>query len=334
MQRRTFNLLLAGAAVSAATAGVSIVIGDRAATRPPPGGKALPGLAEKLGDLGRMRLSRGAMTINFATVGGHWVVVDQGNYPAAEDRIRKLLVALAELELIEPKTDRTELLPRLDLDDPANGKSTLVAVQDRSGASLGGLVIGRRRPSALGGGDSGLYVRRANTDRAWLARGAVDVAGSRLDWLDRRIIDLPAATVATIVLTPPAGDALVLTRAAPHAGFAAEGSSAPLDSKTVAALAGALTALDLDDVTPAGEHSIPDDGAATAAFTTFDGLSVGVRLPPDAGDWAAFDATGSGDAAERAAALGDRLRRWSFRIPPERAKLLRMTLADLQPHGS
>jgi hypothetical protein len=335
MQRRTFNLLLAGAAVSAGAAAAVLAAGDKRVSGPPGGERALPGLADRLAGLARVRLSRGKMTINFLAAADRWSVVEKGGYPAAEERLRKLLAALAELELVEPKTDRAELLARLDLDDPANGKSTLLALQDRAGAQPMELIVGRRRPSNLGGGFAGTYVRKAGSDRAWLARGSLDLSGDVLSWVDRRILDLPAARIGSIVLTASDGTAAILTRAAADAGFALEGSPASPDPKTVAALAGILTELDLDDVKPAAELPIPPDGAATAAFTTFDGLVVGLRLaPPGPADWLGFDVTGSGPAEAEAKALGERVSRWSYRIPAERAKLLRLTLADLQPHGS
>jgi hypothetical protein len=335
MQRRTFALLVAGAAVSAGAASVVLAIGDRASRSTANGERVLLALADKLANLGRMHLSRGAMTINFTLTAGRWVVVEKGNYPAAEDRIRKLLVGLAELELIEPKTDKAELLPRLDLDDPANGKSTLVTLQDRIGAIVGEVIIGRNRPSRVGG-DAGVYVRRPNTDQAWLARGSVDLSGDVLAWLDRRIIDIPAERVASIVLTTPDGTPTVLSRSAPAAAFAVEGASTAPDASQLAAVADVLTALDLDDVKLRAEQPIPQDGAATAAFTTFDGLIIGARLSsPGGADWLALTATGSAAQAEPAKALNDRLAPWSFAIPAERAKLLRATLADLQsPHGS
>jgi hypothetical protein len=335
MQRRTFNLLLAGGGLSVVTAGVALVTGDRYVSPAPLGQRALPDLAGKLNELAWIRISRGAMTINFNMIAGSWAVVEKGNYPAAEERLRKLLGALAAVELVEPKTDRAELLPRLDLDDPANGKSTLVALQDRAGAQVGQLIIGRRRPSSLGGGDAGVYVRKPGSVQAWLARGSFDLSGDIFEWIDRQIIDLPAAQIASIVLTAPDGAATVLTRAAPDAAFAIEGSATAPDPKSAAILSGALIALDLDDVKPGAEMPIPTDGAATAAFTTFDGLIVGVRLsPPDTGDWLALDVAGFGKAEDEAKTLNAKLSRWSFRIPPERAKLMRMTLADLQPHGS
>jgi hypothetical protein len=335
MQRRTFTLVVAGTGISIAAAGFALATGDRYASPPPAGQRALPDLAGRLNELAWVRISRAGMTINFNLIAGHWAVVEKGNYPAAEERLRKLLGALAAVELVEPKTDRAELLPRLELDDPANGKSTLVALQDRAGAQVGQLIIGRRRPSSLGGGDAGVYVRKPTTDQAWLARGALDLSGDVLDWVDRRVVDLPAEQIASIVLTAPDGAATVLTRAAPDMPFAIEGSATPPDPKIAALLSGALTALELDDVKPAVEMPIPADGTATVAFTTFDGLIVGARLsPPGAADWLALDVTGFGKAEDEAKALNARLSRWSFRIAPESAKLLRMTLADVQPRGS
>jgi hypothetical protein len=253
--------------------------------------------------------------------------------------VRKLLLQLAELELIEPKTDRAELLARLDLDDPANGKSTLVTAQDRAGALVAQLIIGRRRPNDIGGGDPGVYVRKPDGDQAWLARGSFELDGDALAWINRRILDIPPLRVASVVMTAPDGSAVTVARRSPDQPFAIDGlprDARAKDDAALAAPAGALTALNLDDVKPAAELPIPEDGVATAAFTTFDGLIVGLRLSPSgAGDWIAIDVAGFGKGEADAKTLNARLSRWSFAIPADRAKLLRTTLADLlQPHGS
>jgi hypothetical protein len=339
MQRRSFQLLLAAGLVTAVLAAVLVSRGDRGVSREPAGQRALPGLADKLGDLSRLRLTRGPTTVNFAMVDHRWAIVEKGDYPAEHERVRKLLLQLAELELIEPKTDRPELLARLDLDDPANGKSTLVTAQDHSGTLVAQLIIGRSRPNEIGGGEAGVYVRKPDGDQAWLARGAFDLGGDALSWLDRRVIDIAAARVATVVLTAPDGNAVTIARVSPDQPFAIDGPPAdarPKPDAALAAPAGALEALDLDDVKPTTEQPIPQDGVATASFTTFDGLVVGLRLsPPEAGNWLAIDATGSGTGEEEAKTLSARLAHWSFAIPAERAKLLRTTLADLLlPRGS
>jgi hypothetical protein len=338
MQRNTYRLLLLATLAVVVVALVVLRSGDRAVSPPPPGERALPGLADKLGDLAWLRITRGAMTMNFAVVGGRWTIVEKGNYPAAQDRIRRLLLGLAELTLVEPKTDQLDLLGRLDLDDPANGKATLVAVQSRTGELLAQLIVGRQRPSELGGGAAGVYVRKPGSDQAWLARGSFDLAGDALSWLDRRVIDIPANHVASVVLTTSDGAPLAVSRSSPDQPFAVEGlpeDARPKNDAVVAAPAAALTALDLDDVKPAAELPIPMDGVATAAFTTFDGLIIGLRLaPPGDTNWVALDATGFDKGETEAKPLSERLSRWSFAIPAAKAKLLRTILGDLvQSHG-
>lgn len=345
MQRRSLTLLALLAACLAGGAAYALWAGDRAVSRPPTGQRALPGLADKLGELAWMRIVHGAAKENFSLINGRWAVVEKGNYPADPERVRRLLVGLADLTLVEPKTDRVELLPRLDLDDPANGKSTLVALQDRTGALVGQLVIGRPRPNNLGGGsggapgggDAGVYVRRADSEQAWLARGAFNLGGDVLSWLDRRIVDVPASRVASVVLTAADGASVTLSRATPDAKFAVEGAPEGAKFKeqaVLAAPAGALAALDLEDVKPAVELPLPTAGAATASFTTFDGLIVGLRLsPPGQTNWVALDATGFDKGEAAAKALSLRLAPWSFAIPPDKAMLLRTTLSDLTAAG-
>ena len=339
MRRRHFSALLVAAIALAVLAGVAVWRGDRDVSSAPHGERALPGLADKLVTLDFLRLRRGNVTVNLKQHDGSWTVVEKGGYPADQERVRKLLLQLAELELVEPKTDRPELLARLDLDDPANGRSTLIAAGDRSGAFVGQIVIGRRRPSDIEGGEEGVYVRKPDSDQAWLARGSFTLGGDALSWLDRRIIDIPAARVASVVLTAPDGNAAVVARSSADQPFAIDGlapDARPKPDEALAAPAGALEALDLDDVKPASEQPISGDGATTAAFTTFDGLVVGLRLtPPEQGDWLAIDLTGDGKSEAQAKALSARLAPWRFAIPAERAKLLRTTLSDLLlPRGS
>jgi hypothetical protein len=336
MRRRAFLFLWLAAAALALVAGVVLSRGDRAVSRAAPGERALPGLADKLADLAWLRLTRGATTVNFALINRQWNVVEKGNYPADQERIRKLLVQLAQTEFVEPKTDKTELLPRLDLDDPANGKATLIAVQDRTGELVGQLIVGRRRPTDIGG-DAGVYVRRPGSDQAWLARGAFDLGGDALGWIERRVIDVPPARVSSVVLTAADGSAVTLARGSIDLPFAIDGAPAgakPKDDLELAAPAGALEALTLTDVKPAAEQPIPHDGVATAAFTTYDGLIFGLRLaPPEAGGWVAIDVTSFGKDEAQAKTLHARLAPWSFRLPPDRLKLLRTMLPDLVQRG-
>lgn len=339
MQRRTLLILVAAAVVIGALAALALSHGDRAAGDAARGTRALPGLADKLGEVAALRLKRGSETVNFRMSERGWSVVEKGNYPADQGRVRKLLLQLAELELIEPKTDKPELLARLDLDDPASGKSTEIALQNRSGVVIGQIVVGRGRPSEIEQGEAGVYVRRVGSDQAWLARGSFTLGGDAQSWLDRRIVDIAAARVASVVLTAGDGAAAIVARGSPDQPFAIDAppaDSRPKPDAALAAPAGALGALELTDVKPAAERPIAGEGATTAAFTTFDGLVVGLRLSsPEAGNWLTIEATRSGETNAEAEALNQKLSPWMFQIPAARAKLLRTTLSDLLlPRGS
>lgn len=338
MRRRSLNPLLVATFALAALAVAVVWRGDRDVSSAPRRELAMPGFADNLATLDFLRLRRGNLTVNLKRRDSSWIVVEKGGYPADQGRVRKLLLQLAELELVEPKTDQHDLLPRLGLDDPANGKSTLVVAGDSSGTLAEQIVIGRRRPSAIEGDEEGVYVRKPDSDEAWLARGSFTLGGGALSWLDRRIIDIPAVQVASVVLTAD-GNSATVARGSADQPFAIDGlapDAKPKPDEALAAPAGALEALDLDNVKPAAEETIPQNGTATAAFTTFDGLVIGLRLsPPDKGNWLEINVTGDGKAAAQAQTLSARLALWRFAIPEERAKLLRTTLADLLlPRGS
>jgi hypothetical protein len=341
MQRRGFLILAAATVVAVLLAIVAAATGDRHVSRAIAGEKALPELASRLGDLAWVGLTRGKTRADFAQVGGSWLVVEKGNYPAASGKLRQMLLALADLTLIEPKTRRPELFGRLDVDDPGNGKATLVAVQDRTGAKVAELIVGKRRSDRLGGGNDGVYLRRPGEDQAWLARGTLDLSGDLISWLDRRILDIPDVRIKSVALKGADGATLVIGRAAPEADFAVQNPPPDTKFKSAAVIgepARVLDALDLDDVRPAAELVVPDTGVALAAFTTFEGLVVNLRLfEQDNANWVAIDAAGAGPAEAESKQINDKLGRWIYAIPLFKANMLRTKLADLvepTPKGS
>ena len=340
MQKRSFLVLAAVTLALVVLAVISVTAGNRSSASADIDRLALPELGTKLGDLAWIRLSRGSDKTDFAEVNGKWTVVEKGSYPAATGKVRQMLLGLAGLTLIEPKTERPELFSRLGLDDPKDGHSTLVTLQNRTGATAAELIVGKQRVDRFGGGEDGVYVRRPGDNRTWLARGSLELSVQPIDWLDRQLIDLPEQRVASVELTDETGAVLTLRRAAADAPFTIE--NAPADAKLkpapeLAAPAAALHDLELVDVKPAADLAIPDQGTAKAVYTTFDGLSVTLRLVRrDNAVWAVIAAAGSGATAAEAKTANDRLGRWGYAIPETQANLMRRKLADLiePPKGS
>jgi hypothetical protein len=333
MHARSLILLASATAALVAIAIVVLASGDRGVSRAAPGQSAFPALAARLGDVASVTVSRDGTTMTLIRDGDNWLVAEKGNYPANAAKISQIVRAMADLTLVEPKTQNPDLYPRLEVEDPGNGKSTLVAVKDKSGGDLAQAIVGKRRYDRLGAGNDGVYLRKAGEAQSWLARGTLDPSGDAASWLDRQIIDISEKKIAKVTLTQADGSKLVISRSAPEAKFAVEDAPADAKFKSETATSGPATALetlDLDDVKPAGELPVPDKNVVTASFTTFDGLTVDLRLMErDKADWIAISAAGSGPAEANAKKIEGKVSHWTYAIPAYKANLLKTKLADL-----
>jgi hypothetical protein len=333
MQQKGFALLAAAAILSAALAAYALSSGNGSVSTAPRGGRALPGLAQKLPDIASIALFRSDLTATFVRRGKGWAVAEKGDYPADTGKIGKLAIALADLRLVEPKTRRRDLYPRLEVEKPGTGKSTLVTVKDKSGKTLASLIVGKERYDRLGTGKNGVYVRKPGDARSWLAGGSLGLSGKLPAWLKSKIVDVPENDVARVSLTAPDGKTLVIARPSATAPFSVEG--APTDAKLkdqgeIAAPAGALESLDLEDVAPAAKLPPPAKGAWLASYHTFGGLDVRLTLfDHDKHSWITVAASGSGKDAAEAKEIDGRVSGWSYRIPSYKALPMRKTLADL-----
>lgn len=333
MQLRSLLSLAVVTVVLVVLAIIVLATGDRGVSRAASGERAFPALAAKLGDVSSVTVSRNGSTMTLIRDGDSWLVAEKGNYPANAAKISQIVRAMADLTLVEPKTQTASLYPRLEVEDPGNGKSALISIKDKSGGALAEAIVGKRRYDRLGAGNDGVYLRKPGEAQSWLARGTLDPTGEPPSWLDRQIVDISEKNIAKVTLTQADGSKLVIGRAAPDAKFAVE--DAPADTKfksesTISGPAQALETLDLDDVKPAGELPVPDKDVVTASFTTFDGLTVDLRLMEhDKNNWVAISATGSGSAEAEAKKIDGKVSRWTYAIPAYKANLLKTKLADL-----
>ncbi|HKF72657.1 MAG TPA: DUF4340 domain-containing protein [Stellaceae bacterium] len=329
--------LMAVAALSVVAAAAISFTGRGATVDPLAGKPVLPQVAAKLGDVGKVVVRRVAGTTTFARKGDSWTVLEKSGYPADAAKVRKMLLGLAEITYVEPKTAEPSRYKRLNVEDPATEKSqsALVDVYDAQGGALGSVIAGRRRIDELGGGNDGVYVRLPNETRSWLARGTLDLDSDIAQWLDRRIVDIKETRTKSAVLQQPDGAALTISRDKPEDKFAVKDLPAgrKLKSDTSAVEpATVLQAFDLTDVNPASEAAFPKDSLDTAIYTTFDGLAVKVELAKiGETDWIRLSATDSGDEKVKAEAdsLNQRWSPWVYGVAPYKATAIRTKMEDL-----
>jgi hypothetical protein len=260
-----------------------------------------------------------------------WTLTDKGGYPIDPATIRPILAALVELKTVEPKTERPKLYDRLDLGTPGDKGSEAKSVElaDGNGADIVKLIVGRRR-YGLAGNDDGIYVRKPDEARTWLAAPAFDLPADAMAWIDRKLVDIDADRIKSVSLTPAAAGSkpLSFTRDKPADKLAVQ--DLPKDFKLKSDNPGSDVApvfryLDLTDVKPAS--AVTAAPVATAHVETFDGMALDVTLiDQDGATWVKFAAKGSDAANEIARRTGG----WAYKIPDARVKTLETKLADLQ----
>ncbi len=328
--------LIALLAVTLAAAVVAVFsgLGGGPNSDPRIGRPVLADLAPHLAEIEQVTLMHGESKTTLSRHGDQWVVNERNDYPADAQKLRPLLLGLAGLVYVEPKTQEAKNYPRLEVEDAGakDSKSTLVTVSGAQGALLGEIIAGKRVTDALGGGDDGVYVRKPGDAQSWLARGTLDLSDTP-GWLDPALLDLPAAGVKEMLFSPPGESPFAIARDKPEDKFHL--AALPKDKKlrgddALDAVAGALAALKLSDVKPAADFAWPKTGESRARFTFFNGLVVTVEVVDvDKTSWTRFTAAGSGDAASQARDLNARTAPWVYALPSYKANLLKTRLADL-----
>ncbi len=312
------------------------------------GTPVLPGLAAELDSVSSVKLvGAGQQTLwTLNRTDGHWQVAEAG-YAADAVRVRRLLVAIGDLRVVEAKTDDPARYPTLGVEDVDDAKAKSLRLE------LGGL----REPRALLVGRANgqeVYVRLPGQRRALEARPGLDVARAPRDWLARSIVDLAAERVQAVAVErsdAPPWRAEKTARDAAHFDVPGLPKGRELASAGGADGAGsALGNLEFDEVRKA--EPAPATGLhARAVVRTFDGLvvtlegrsegearwltldaafdaAIAARYPPPAGH-AAPGAEQVRAEAERIAAT---CRGWQYRIPVYRYDAIFRKRDDLLRH--
>jgi hypothetical protein len=309
--RRVTWLLLAGIVVIAFAIWLSSLRHLERATLS--GDLVLPGLEHGVNNVSEVRLRKADdthVTLKKADTGG-WFVGER-DWPAQVSKVRKLLLDLAALNVVEEKTRLPTNYPALGVEELSSPKAAGTQITVISPAQTWALIVGK--PS---GGKSG-YVRVAGAEKSLLVAPLLMPSADPKIWLETAVIDLPPERLREIEEHPAEGPAYGAARQKkddPHFSITPlPKGRAPSGPGAADSLAAALSGLTLEDVAraaPAGAAAGP-----RAAFRTFDNLEVEVTGRKDgARSLVTLAARASQPAAQaEAQRLQSHLAGWEFEI--------------------
>lgn len=204
-----------------------------------------------------------------------WTAREYQGWPVSQGQVQALLATLAQARIVERKTSRVDLHPRLGVEDVAHADAGGLKLAWRGGAGEGALILGKPGPAGRG-----QYVRLDGSVQALRVEPAILSGRNALAWLDRQLLDLPAARIREVRVQPRDGSAFAVRMDA--SGHVLAGVSPALSADDACtALAGALERLEFEDI----ESSGAGVGAAAAEGSLNAAASVQV-----AGEGADFSA--------------------------------------------
>ena len=249
------------------------------------------GLLDKLNDVTRIELLAAKSQTTLKRSSEQWILTNRDNFPADPKAVKRLLLQLADLEIVEAKTRLPASYGRIGVADPGAGSDSLqVELYGAKDEKLLALIVGHPRD---GGQKSQRYVRRAGESQSWLVNGKIEAAADPITWLDARIADVDTARVRRVEITPVEGPAVVIEKAHPKDNFFdlqnLPGGRVTRSKSLVSSLAALLLDLRFNSVAAAARYAQAKP-LRYAIVQTFDGLVAHIEeFEADGKTYARFD---------------------------------------------
>ncbi|MDH3232154.1 MAG: DUF4340 domain-containing protein [Alphaproteobacteria bacterium] len=355
MRKRSFLTLAGITALAVAAAIVTQPSNDL--TKIAGSGKVVaPDLVKSINDVRGITIARKKDTLTITRGKDGWRIKERGGYLVDPDKVKQLLVGLADMKTLEPKTDRKDLYERLELRDLAHKDSAakLITVTGANNKTLAKLLIGKTARGRFGPGT--IYYRKPGEKRAWKASGDLAIDHDPSNWIDKSLADIRKTRVRLFAVTAKDGETVATERPKPGVALALttdplpEGM-VPKKDGTIAALANVLEKLSLEDVREAAKIDWATKTVSTAEIRTYDGIVVTARVAEVKKDefWVSFeftfDATGAivpkgkvhekmeiktaAAAKKEVAELMARVKGWAYKLPATNLSHLQLRLKDV-----
>jgi hypothetical protein len=268
MNRRQGTLLLLAAGALLVICGALFLSSQRNQPRDTQDAPLLPNLAKDLNSVTTLSVRKGsaANAVTLHQVSGQWTVAERGDYPADAVKLRKLLLDMADLKIVEAKTSNPASFAVIGVEDPASAGATGTEVNVGTPQTKYVLIVGK----PVG---QGSFARRGGENQSYIVQPALSIQTEPRAWIEPKLIDIASSAIQSIAVKPAAGAGYTLHRLTPaEPGFSLDGVPAgrkPLDAKDLEPSPGLLSNFTVEDVAKAGD--IDFSNATQAVITQADG---------------------------------------------------------------
>lgn len=292
------------------------------------GDLVLPGLESALNTVTEIRLTKGDEThTTLKKSTSDWIVAER-DYPADSGKVRKFLLDLGALNVVEEKTHEPANYPKLGVEDTTSPQATGTRVAVVTPTKVYELIVGKSSSAKSG------YVRVPTTQPALLAAPSLSVEGDPKRWLDHTLIDIHQERVKSVEQKPAEGLAYTVSREKKEqTDFTVSNIPKGRElSSPVAAdpIAGALGGMTLDDVHKA---AVPpaDAKLSHAIYHTFDGLDLDIVGRKDGThDLITITAHSTAkETADEAQKLTTQVQGWEYELPSYKYDSIFHSMEDL-----
>lgn len=249
------------------------------------------GLLDRLNDVSRIELKSGDNSTTLKRANDQWTVANRDDFPAEPAAVKRLLLGLADLQIVEAKTSLPDSYARIGVADAGTGSDSMqVELHGAKDDTLAALIVGHKRES---GQQSQRYVRRAGEAQSYLVNGRVEASADPITWLDARIVDVDTARVRQVVIAPTDGAQITIAKHKPRDNFFelvdVPAGKAPRSKALVSSLGAVLLDLRFNSVAAAARFAEVKP-IRHSTVETFDGLVAHIEeFEADGKTWARFD---------------------------------------------
>jgi len=353
MSKKSFLILCAATVVAVLVAFIAVLSQPRLVSHAPDREPIFPNLVKDAASLKSVVIHHGGETTSLDWDGKVWRDRERDGFPADVAKITNLVVRLAQMAKLEPKTKQPDRYSRLDLADPnaKDGKGHQILLIDGTGKEIVNVIVGKTKPGA-GGQEGGTYIRLPSDPQTWLASGELSLGESGADWLPRDVIDIPDRMVKRVTVTHPNGEKIVAFKNDPNEeNYSVENQGRGVklpDPSAADTNASVLTGFSFDDVVPAAKKPFPQNKTTNVVVEGFAGFKVSLDiLTEDENAWVKVQGTPPAPRATPAApegvqvtdlrndwnkAMADlnaKANGWAFRVSADRVEAVTRRMPDL-----